>query len=126
MRWSCAIAVGSLVVVGACGAAPSAPTPVATLDTSVTTRDETVATPTSTPASTTTTVMMTSTTVANNVATTISLIEPLDAVSVSERLAQARVRWEESGIASYRLTVAENLNFWSAGCTWQTEISSGL
>jgi hypothetical protein len=41
-------------------------------------------------------------------------------------LNQARVRWSDADIATYRLTVAENLNFWSAGCTWIVVVSEGV
>ena len=61
-----------------------------------------------------------------SVATTIGLTEPLDARAVSEGLDQARVRWFDANIATYRLTVAEILNFWSAGCTWIIVASEGV
>ena len=41
-------------------------------------------------------------------------------------LDDARARWANADIASYRLVVAEDRNFWSAGCTWITVISGGV
>jgi len=41
-------------------------------------------------------------------------------------LDRARAIWADADIASYRLVVAEDRNFWSAGCTWTTVISRGV
>jgi hypothetical protein len=45
---------------------------------------------------------------------------------VSECLHQARSRWSESRVASYRLTITENRNYWSNGCTWISVVSNGV
>jgi hypothetical protein len=46
--------------------------------------------------------------------------------AVSEALRAARVLWSDANIASYRLTIAEDLNYWSAGCRWNNVISDGV
>jgi Family of unknown function (DUF6174) len=46
-------------------------------------------------------------------------------VSVRAALADARTRWSEAGIDSYRLQVVESRNYWSRGCTWITVVVDG-
>lgn len=46
--------------------------------------------------------------------------------SVSEALDEARDRWADAAVDSYRLTVAEDRNHWSRGCTWTTLVSDGV
>jgi len=46
--------------------------------------------------------------------------------AVSEALEAARVRWSDANVASYRLTIAEDRNFWSAGCKWIVVVSEGV
>lgn len=46
--------------------------------------------------------------------------------AVSEALEAARVLWSDANIANYRLTIAEDLNYWSAGCRWNVVISEGV
>jgi hypothetical protein len=62
---------------------------------------------------------------ASGAVTSVAVTEPPAARSVSEGLGQARTHWSDADIESYRFTVAENLNFWSAGCTWVTVVSEG-
>lgn len=84
---------------------------------------ETTQTVTPTNAASTTSVLMTTTSVAAaSVATTIAVTGPLDTAGVAEALGSARVRWSEAGIVNYRLTVAEDRNYWSQGCRWNTVI----
>ena len=45
---------------------------------------------------------------------------------MSEALTAARARWAEAAVTSYRLTVSEDRNYWSQGCTWTTVVSSGV
>lgn len=56
-------------------------------------------------------------------------IAGLDAVGgpefVAEVLSDARAAWEESEIGSYRLTVSEDENYWSRGCTWVSTVRNG-
>jgi len=46
--------------------------------------------------------------------------------SVSEALDEARHRWAEAAVTSYRLTVSEVRNSRSRGCTWTTVVSDGV
>ncbi len=46
--------------------------------------------------------------------------------AVSEALEAARVLWSDANVADYRLTIAEDLNYWSAGCRWNLVISQGV
>ena len=46
--------------------------------------------------------------------------------SVSEALDEARTRWVDAAVTSYRLAVAEDRNYWSRGCTWTTLVSGGV
>lgn len=46
--------------------------------------------------------------------------------SVPEALDEARDRWAEAAVTSYRLTVSEVRNSWSRGCTWTTVVSDGV
>ena len=45
--------------------------------------------------------------------------------SVSEALDEARTRWADAAVTSYRLDVAEDRNNWSRGCNWTTLVSDG-
>ncbi len=45
--------------------------------------------------------------------------------SIRVALAEAKARWAASGIDSYTLVVAEEVNYWSKGCRWITEITAG-
>ncbi len=62
---------------------------------------------------------------ATSVVPSIAPMEAHETVAVSHALESAKVRWSEAGIASYRLTVAEDRNTWSQGCRWITVISDG-
>lgn len=53
------------------------------------------------------------------------LTRALDAEGVADALHTASDRWAEADIGDYRLNVAEDRNFWSAGCRWSTEILGG-
>lgn len=46
--------------------------------------------------------------------------------SVSEALDEARARWADAAVTSYRLEVTEDRNYWSRGCTWTTVVSDGV
>jgi hypothetical protein len=46
--------------------------------------------------------------------------------AVSEALEAARVLWSDANIANYRLTIAEDRNYWSAGCRWNVVVSEGV
>ena len=124
------IAVGLMLVAAGCGADESAATQIDTTAPSAsvgTTVVETMQTVPPTNAASTTSVLMTTTSVAaTNVATTIAMTGPLDTASVAEALGRARVRWSEAGIANYRLTVAEDRNYWSQGCRWITVVSDDV
>lgn len=45
---------------------------------------------------------------------------------MSEALEAARILWSDAKIANYRLTIAEDLNYWNAGCRWNVVISEGV
>jgi len=45
--------------------------------------------------------------------------------SLAAGLADAKARWAAAGIDSYTLVVAEEVNYWSKGCRWITEITAG-
>lgn len=121
-----AIAVGLVPIVDSCGADGST---ASTSD--VTTPEKSLATAVgSAPfaatsnASTTTSVVVTAPSLAaTSVATTVPLAQSLDARAVSEALDSARSRWSDADVASYRLTVAEDRNFWNEVCIWNTVIS---
>ena len=36
------------------------------------------------------------------------------------------MRWAEAEIDAYRLEVAEEVNYWSAGCVWATVVADGV
>ena len=107
-----AIVVGLALVAGACGAHDSTDSP-------------TDATSPSIPV-TSTVVGSAPTVAATSVVPSIAPTEAHEAVAVSQALESAKVRWSEAGIASYRLTVAEDGNYWSQGCRWITVISDGV
>ena len=44
----------------------------------------------------------------------------------TDELDRARARWADADIASYTLSVAEDVNAWGAGCTWVVEVSDGI
>lgn len=46
--------------------------------------------------------------------------------SVRVALADARARWSEAEILSYRMEVAEDRNYWSSGCKWITVVTDGV
>ena len=46
--------------------------------------------------------------------------------SMSEALDEARTRWADAAVTSYRLDVAEDRNFGSRGCNWTTLVSDGV
>jgi hypothetical protein len=60
------------------------------------------------------------------IVTTVPLGQSLGARAASKALDSARVRWSDANIASYRLTIAEDRNFWSAGCRWINVITDGV
>ena len=95
----------------------ASPPDVATLETSaVPTAAATTlpVAPTNT-ASSTDVVLTTSSGAVARVPTTVASTEPLDAGAVSEGLGEARVRWSDADIASYRLTVAGSRSIWGVG-----------
>jgi len=49
-----------------------------------------------------------------------------DFTRIAEALDRARLRWSEASISDYRLTIAENRNYWSKGCIWVSIVSSGV
>ncbi len=51
---------------------------------------------------------------------------PNDATAGVDALEQARIRWSDADVTSYRLTVAEHRNYWSAGCTWITVVTDAI
>jgi hypothetical protein len=78
-------------------------------------------------AATTTDVLMTTPSIAaTSIVTTVPLAQSDGARAVSEALDSAVIRWSDANIASYRLTIAEDRNFWSAGCRWIIVISDGV
>ena len=46
--------------------------------------------------------------------------------SIRSALTGARSRWSAAEIDTYRLEVAEDLNFWSRGCAWVTVVTDGV
>jgi len=46
--------------------------------------------------------------------------------SIRVALAEAKARWAAAGIDRYTLVVAEEVNYWSKGCRWITEITAGV
>lgn len=46
--------------------------------------------------------------------------------SIRSALADARRLWSEAAIDTYRLEVAEELNYWSRGCAWITVVTDGV
>ncbi len=45
--------------------------------------------------------------------------------SIRVALAEAKARWAAAEIDSYTLLVAEEVNYWSRGCRWITEVTAG-
>jgi hypothetical protein len=45
--------------------------------------------------------------------------------SIRSALSDARARWAEAEIDTYRLEVAEEVNYWSAGRVWVTAVADG-
>ena len=50
---------------------------------------------------------------------------PIEDESIRSTLSDARARWAEAEIDTYRLEVAEEVNYWSAGCVWATSVTDG-
>lgn len=46
--------------------------------------------------------------------------------AVADALTDAEPRWTNADISNYQLVVAEQLNYWSRGCTWTNIVSGGL
>jgi heat shock protein HslJ len=63
---------------------------------------------------------------ATSVVTAVAIAQANDFRAASAALDDAKVRWSAAHIASYRLSVSEDLNFWTQGCTWMTVVSNGV
>lgn len=50
----------------------------------------------------------------------------LDVRSLSAELDSARIRWSEAEIGSYRLSIAEDRNYWTKGCGWRVTVSKSV
>ena len=111
----CVIVGVVALIVGGCGSDGSTASPDAT--TPVTSPATTVVAPAS---STAPSDPGTTTTAA---AVTVSLGNSVGPDAVSEALEAARVLWTDADVSSYRLTIAENRNYWSAGCKWNIVVT---
>src|SRR5215210_8193301 len=63
---------------------------------------------------------------ATSVVTAVAFAQANDFRAVSAALDDAKVRCSAAHIASYRLSVSEDLNFWTQVCTWMTVVSNGV
>jgi hypothetical protein len=49
-----------------------------------------------------------------------------DFSAIEDALADAEARWAESGPAAYRLTIVESVNYWVQGCSWTIDVADGI
>jgi Family of unknown function (DUF6174) len=58
-------------------------------------------------------------------AAAVTSAAPAGLASVAQALADAERRWSTAGVVDYRLSVAEDRNYWTAGCTWTMVVTAG-
>jgi hypothetical protein len=127
-RGWCAIA-GAVLIVGGCGADGSTTsTPEGT--TAGTSLATAVAGPVTSAApsmpATTTNVVMSTASIAAPTVVSVPLGYSMGPHAVAEALEAARTMWSDANVSNYRLIIAENRNYWSAGCRWNVVVTEDV